>query len=100
MSTKIETGCLALVVGCFCKENNGKVVTVGKYIGSHPNSMLPQNWEVDVSIEMVNYITFQKMPSVFFIDESNLLRIDGYEPTKRDEVEKAKDTTTGTGVKQ
>lgn len=47
MSQPIETGCRAIIVGS--KYNDGKVVTVGKHLGTLGH--LKDVWEVDAMIE-------------------------------------------------
>ena len=47
MSLPIETGCKAIVIGS--KYNDGKIVTVGEYIGTIGH--LKDLWLVDVTIE-------------------------------------------------
>ena len=47
MSLPIETGCKAIVIGS--KYNDGKIVTVGKYLGTIGH--LRDLWRVDAGIE-------------------------------------------------
>jgi hypothetical protein len=68
---QIETGCLAVVIGARIHVNNGKVVTVGRYIGSVPGCLLQNRWEVSEYI-LNNYGELSK-----HISQELLLRIDG-----------------------
>lgn len=49
----IETGCLAVVIGAHVPSNNGKVVTVGKYIGDVAEFNAPykkDHWAIDIEL--------------------------------------------------
>jgi hypothetical protein len=84
MNLNIEPGCLALVVRHPIDENNGKVVTVGRYLGEINSDdnyrWLGKRWEVDRAIHAHSQL--QDGPSNVYakhIAEVCLLRIDGYE---------------------
>lgn len=69
-ANRIEEGCLAIVINS-CSGNDGKTVTVGKYIGNVPGYVGNRRWEVD-----------RPMPAIFgeiiyHMQEKQLLRIDG-----------------------
>ena len=85
MNLDIEPGCLAIVVGPPVDENNGKVVTVGRYLGEISGDddnyiWLGKRWEVDRAIHA--HSQKQDGPSNVYakhIAEICLMRIDGYE---------------------
>lgn len=68
---QIETGCLAIVIGARIQVNNGKVVTVGRYIGSLPGYGIQNHWEVS------EYILNSHGERGKHISQELLLRIDG-----------------------
>lgn len=70
----IETGCLAVVLGAYISSNNGKVVTVGRYLGDIDYFEAPYNkdhWEIDTA--MITSTGF----STLHIPQFLLMRIDG-----------------------
>jgi len=78
----IEEGCLAMIIGH--PNQNGAVVTVGKFIDRHPNISHVNLWEVDADIQYhYDFITtcFNICP------ESSLMRIDGEEFEEEEQVE-------------
>lgn len=79
---QIETGCLAVVIGAHVPSNNGKVVTVGKYLGDAKEFIEPYNkdhWEINVVLTTAAGWTTRQVPQFM------LLRIDG-EPELDEEV--------------
>ena len=81
---KIEEGCLALVVGGRVKENLGKIVRVGKFIGKYNNPdhifMGDDWWEVDKLMIMryENSLFLNDTYKFALQRESNLMRIDEF----------------------
>lgn len=71
----LEPGCKAMIIGGRCKENIGKVVTVGQYLGDffQEIALLRDRdiWEVDKNILFTNG-DYQKMCS-----GKTMQRIDG-----------------------
>jgi len=82
----IEPGCLALTYGCFVPENNGKVVTVIRFVGRHPTDRLyltEDLWETDGLFVAIGTNTKKVKYIDGYINESKLMRIDGYEDDKK-----------------
>ena len=67
----IVEGCQAIIVNSNAG-NDGKTVTVGKYIGYIDKWFGKNRWEIDIVV-----FSTQGNP-VKSIDESQLMRIDGY----------------------
>jgi len=78
----IEPGCLAMIVSCGVREDLGKTVVVGNYIGK-PNikisndPRLHQCWEVSPPVAWI--IGGSRVKRRPVCPEAALLRIDGYE---------------------
>lgn len=80
----IEEGCLAVTYGCSIPKNNGKSITVGKFIGQRivireGIIILTQadDWEVNRLICKINADTGKPLPPSYSCSERRLLRIDG-----------------------
>lgn len=73
----IEPGCLAIVINSYAG-NNGITVTVGKFIGEHPDYYGHDRWEVDRPLKAVYEVGEQPFKdNCFHARECQLLRIDG-----------------------
>ena len=72
---KIEKGCMAILVNCKVPSNIGKIVTVGKYIGT--KSINKPGWGDFKNIWGVDQkIKFTCGGSFFFATEHSMERID------------------------
>ena len=67
----IETGCLAVVIGSVVAENNGKVVTVGRYLGDVEDFKQKSHWEISCKVMIDKGFYVKHAP------QNLLLRIDG-----------------------
>lgn len=79
---QIETGCLAVVIGAHVPSNNGKVVTVGRYIGDvdwFDDAYDKDHWEINIALTTTKGVKIRQIPQCL------LLRIDG-EPELDEEV--------------
>ena len=67
----IKEGCMAVVTGGLVKENIGKLVTVGKYIGCIDEYDFDDYWEVDTPMEDSegDEVYFQREVSLSKIDD-------------------------------
>lgn len=87
----IEEGCLAIVINSIDTGDDGKVVTVGKYLGGACPSMLQQDlWEVDLPMKVINYFTREVDREEYYQSESRLMRIDGEEFEEEEELMEVK----------
>ena len=75
----IEKGCLAISYGCLIPENNGKVVTVGKFLGIVLDFGIQDRWEVDKAFKSQTAIGNVACEDVYHLPEKSLMRIDGGE---------------------
>jgi len=84
MKNKIEEGCLAIIQHSVAG-NDGKCVTVGKFLGKVPGYIGNTYWEIDRYLPSRetdirgNIIGSQTSN---FTPEDQLLRIDNYQPEK------------------
>ena len=71
---QIETGCLAVVIGANVPSNNGKVVTVGKYLGDidwMDEAYSKDHWAINITLTTTKGEKLRQVPQCL------LLRIDG-----------------------
>lgn len=74
----IIPGCLATVINSHDTGDNGKTVTVGKYLGKVSETMLQDDmWETDVPMVVLDYITRKPIREEHYQSERRLMRIDG-----------------------
>jgi len=83
----IEEGCLALVIKSTAG-NEGKSVTVGKFLGYVPWYLDSDRWEVDRPMNCV-YRGKIKDIKCYHLSENQLMRIDGEEFEKEHDLEHA-----------
>lgn len=74
----LEPGCLAIVINS-AAGNNGKVVTVGNYLGQIYKNAKYNYWEISPKLECVCAETRRSVGLLNHTPEHQLLRIDGYE---------------------
>lgn len=83
MRSKLEPGCMAITVGCFIDENNGKIVTCLRYVGKMEGSWDDDLWETDTILKnlLVHKDNTDPEPSDSdpFCPSRNLQRIDDNE---------------------
>lgn len=74
----LEPGCLAIVINS-AAGNNGKVVTVGNYLGQIYKDAKYNYWEISPKLEGFAVKTGKSSGLLGHAPEHQLLRIDGYE---------------------
>ena len=72
---KIEPGCMAIIINSVMG-HNGKVVTVGEFIGYIENWDGNDNWEIDINL----IGTYGRSNNT--VRECQLMRIDGFKEDK------------------
>ena len=72
----IEPGCMAWTYNCVVPENNGKIVKVISFIGEVEGFAGNDRWMTDGKFISIYGVIHG------FLNESKLLRIDGYEDDK------------------
>lgn len=84
----IKEGCMAIVTKGHCIENIGKLVKVGKCVGSPPGLYDGIWWEVNIPMKTIhgNYIHMQR--------EDHMQRIDDHPPVEIKERELAHNEKT------
>ena len=92
MKTKIEEGCMAMIIGS--KRQSGEIVTVVKYLGSYDilKNTITDAWEVSEYLNWYGKHTDRLACTIPIASERNLMRIDGGEEL----LEVATENTTST----
>jgi len=71
--SKIEAGCLCVIVSSIVSENNGKACTLVRFVGAHAGWQGEDWWEIDIDI-LDNHGVYEP-----FIRSCRLMRIDDVE---------------------
>ena len=86
----LEPGCLAVVINS-AAGNNGKVVTVGNYLGQIFEKCLYNYWEISPKLKGITIRTMKTTELLGHAPEHQLLRIDVYEEDETVEKEELVD---------
>lgn len=83
--SRIEEGCMAIVIGGQVKENDGKIVTVGKFLGEVDTFKKNDFWEVSkpMTVEVYQFGEFKRSETYNMQSESALMRIDDTDTEKQ-----------------